>query len=198
VPAPPSRAVRLLIDLALVGWIVAWIVLGVQVGREVRGLTELSDTVVLAGDAIEQTGDLLEQVGRIPFLGQPVGDLADRIRETGRSAQRDAAATRSDVEDLSVLLALSIALIPTLPLLGLYLPLRFAWTNDARAVRRALKRAPTDPLLVEFLARRAVANFPYDSLLAVSPRPFRDLEEGRYDSLARLELDRLGIRNVSA
>ena len=98
---------------------------------------------------------------------------------------------------MSVLLALSIALIPTLPLLGLYLPLRWAWTNDARAVRRALRRAPTDPLLVEFLARRAVSNFPYDRLLAVSPQPFRDLEEGRYDALARLELDRLGIRNVS-
>ena len=87
---------------------------------------------------------------------------------------------------------------PTLPLLGLYLPLRWAWTNDARAVRRALKRAPTDPLLVEFLARRAVSNFPYDKLLAVSPQPFRDLEEGRYDLLAGLELDRLGIRNASA
>ena len=32
----------------------------------------------------------------------------------------------------------------------------------------------------------------------VSPQPFRDLEEGRYGSLARLELDRLGIRNGSA
>jgi hypothetical protein len=76
--------------------------------------------------------------------------------------------------------------------------LRWAWTNDARAVRRALKRAPADPLLVEFLARRAVSNFPYDTLLAVSPQPFRDLEEGRYESLAGLELDRLGIRNGSA
>jgi hypothetical protein len=106
--------------------------------------------------------------------------------------------SRDSTENLSVLLALSIALIPTLPLLGLYLPLRWAWTNDARAVRRALKLAPADPLLVEFLARRAVSNFSYDRLLAVSPQPFRDLEEGRYDSLARLELDRLGIRNGSA
>ncbi|MEX2646064.1 MAG: hypothetical protein WD249_07375 [Gaiellaceae bacterium] len=47
--------------------------IGVQVGRELRGLSELSDTVVLAGGAIEQTGDLLEQVGRIPFVGPPAG-----------------------------------------------------------------------------------------------------------------------------
>src|ERR687898_1358676 len=135
---PPPRRVRLLVDVALVGWLAAWIVIGVQVGREVRGLSDLSDTVVLAGGAIEQTGDLLEQVGRIPFLGTPVGDLADRIRETGRSAQRDAAATRSDVEDLSVLLALSIALIPTVPLAVLWLALRLRWRKERLVVRRAL------------------------------------------------------------
>ena len=133
--APPSRTVRLLIDVALVGWVVAWVVLGVQVGREVRGLTELSDTVVLAGEAIEQTGDLLEQVGRIPFLGQSVGDLADRIRETGRSAQADARATRGDVEDLSVLLALSIALIPTIPLAAIWLALRLRWRRERLGLR---------------------------------------------------------------
>jgi hypothetical protein len=60
-------------------------------------------------------------------------------------------------------------------------------------IRRALARTPSDPLLVEFLARRAVSSFPDDAILAASPPPFRDLEEGRNDALARLELDRLGI-----
>jgi hypothetical protein len=137
-------------------------------------------------------------LGSIPFVGSRVSTVADQVEEAGRSAQASGRDSRDSTENLSVLLALSIALIPTLPLLGLYLPLRWVWTNDARAVRRALKRAPTDPLLIEFLARRAVSNFPYDKLLAVSPQPFRDLEEGRYDSLARLELDRLGIRTGSA
>ena len=103
----PSRRTRLLIDAALIGWLVAWIVIGMQIGREVRGLADLNDTVVLAGQAIEQTGDLLEEVGRIPFLGQPVGGLADQIRATGRSAQRNAAASRDSVEDASTLLAVS-------------------------------------------------------------------------------------------
>ncbi|MBD0337967.1 MAG: hypothetical protein ICV67_01590 [Thermoleophilia bacterium] len=181
--APPSRTVRLLVDVALVGWVVAWVVLGVQVGREVRGLTELSDTVVLAGDAIEQTGDLLEQVGRIPFLGQPVGDLADRIRETGRSAQRDAAATRSDVEDLSVLLALSIALIPTVPLAALWLGLRLRWRRERVAVRRAL--AAGVPGVDGLLAERGRQTLPLDEVLSLG-----DDEE----ALAEAELRRLGLR----
>jgi hypothetical protein len=147
--------------------------------------------------AVEETGGLVRNLGSIPFVGNHVSSVADQVEAAGRSAQVSGRDSRDSTENLSVLLALSIALIPTLPLIGLYLPLRWAWTNDARAVRRALKRTPPDPLLVEFLARRAVLNFPYDKLLAVSAQPFRDLEEGRYDLLARLELDRLGIRNAS-
>jgi hypothetical protein len=196
----PTAGVRLirLLDVVAVLWVVLWLALALLVGREVRNLRELSDTVVTAGVAVEETGGLVRNLGSIPFVGGQVSTVADQVEEAGRSAQASGHDSRDSTENLSVLLALSIALIPTLPLLGLYLPLRWAWTNDARAVRRALKRAPTDPLLVEFLARRAVSNFPYDKLLAVSPQPFRDLEEGRYDSLAALELDRLGIRNGSA
>jgi len=179
-------------------WVVLWVGLALLVGREVRNLRDLSDTVVTAGVAIEETGGLVRNLGNLPFVGNQVSSVADQVEEAGRSAQVSGRDSRDSTENLSVLLALSIALIPTLPLLGLYLPLRWAWTNDARAVRRALKRTPSDPLLVEFLARRAVSNFSYDKLLAASPQPFRDLEEGRYDALARLELDRLGIRNASA
>src|SRR4051794_8139631 len=196
-PSAGARLIRLL-DVAAFVWVALWIVLAVFVGREVRDLRELSDTVVSAGAAVEQTGGLVRTLGNVPFLGAQVSDVAKQVEEAGKSAQVSGRDSRDSTENLSVLLALSIALIPTLPLLGLYLPLRWAWMNDARAVRRALKRAPADPMLIEFLARRAISNFPYDRLLAVSPQPFRDLEEGRYDSLARLELDRLGIRGGSA
>ena len=180
---PPSRRVRLLVDVALVGWLVAWVVLGVQVGREVRGLTELSDTVVLAGSAIEETGELLKEVGRIPFVGQPIGDLADSIREAGRSAQESASATRGDVEDLSVLLALSIALIPTIPLAVIWLALRLRWRRERVAVRRAL--AAGVPQVDALLAQRARHTLPLDTVLALG-------DDER--ALVAAELERLGLR----
>jgi hypothetical protein len=196
----PTAGVRLirLLDAVTVLWVVLWLVLAFLVGREVRNLRELSDTVVISGVAVEETGSLVRNLESIPFVGGRVSSVADQVEAAGRSAQASGRDSRDSTENLSVLLALSIALIPTLPLLGLYLPLRWTWTHEARAVRRALKRAPSDPLLIEFLARRAVSNFPYDKLLAVSPQPFRDLEEGRYEALARLELGRLGIRSNSA
>jgi hypothetical protein len=194
--AYPTAGVRLvrLLDVVAVMWVALWILLALLVGREVRDLRELSDTVVTAGVAVEQTGGLLKTVGNVPFLGAQVSGVAEQVEEAGRSAQASGRDSRDSTENLSVLLALCIGLIPTLPLLGLYLPLRWAWTHEARAVRRALGNRPGDPLLEEFLAHRAVSNFSYDRLLAVSEQPYKDLEEGRYEALAGLELSRLGIR----
>jgi hypothetical protein len=192
-PTAGARLVRFL-DVVAVLWVALWIVLALLVAREVRNLRELSDTVVTAGAAVEDTGGLVKRLGSIPFLGAQVSDVAEQVEAAGRSAQKSGRDSRDTTENLSVLLALCIGLIPTLPLLGLYLPLRWTWTHEARAVRRALRSRPNDPLLIEFLARRAVANFSYDRLMAVSGQPYRDLEEGRYQPLAALELERLGIR----
>lgn len=192
-PVPGLRLIRVL-DVAVVVWVVAWVVLALLVGREVRDLRELSDTVVVAGVAVEETGDLVDSLGSVPFVGSRVGEVADRVRTAGRSAQASGRDSRDSTENLSILLALSIGLIPTLPLLGLYAPLRVTWAREARAVRRALAAGSADPVLKEFLARRAVLNLPYQELRAVSPDPFRDLEEGRFDELAARELERLGLR----
>jgi hypothetical protein len=191
-PRAGARLIRVL-DVAAIVWMATWIVLGFLVAREVRHLRELSDTVVVAGVAVEETGDLLASLEGVPFVGSQVGDVAERVREAGRSAQASGAASRDSTQNLSVLLGLSIGLIPTLPLLGLYAPLRVAWTRETRAVRRALAARPSDPVLTEFLARRAVATLPYHELQAVSPDPFRDLEEGRFEALADRELERLGL-----
>ena len=143
----PTAGVRLirLLDVVAVLWVVLWVALALLVGREVRNLRDLSDTVVTAGVAVEETGGLVRNLGSIPFVGGQVSTVADQVEEAGRSAQASGRDSRDSTENLSVLLALSIALIPTLPLLGLYLPLRWAWTNDARAVRRALKRGADRP-----------------------------------------------------
>jgi hypothetical protein len=196
-PRSSARLIHVL-DAIVVVWVVAWIVLAVLVGREVRNLRELSDTVVLAGVAVEDTGDLVESLRRVPFIGGQVGDVAERVREAGASAQESGRESRDSTEDLSVLLALSIGLIPTLPLLGLYAPLRLSWTHDARTVRRALQDDADDPALTEFLARRAVANLHWDELRAVSENPYADLEAGRFDALANRELERLGLRRTDA
>ena len=196
-PRSSARLIHVL-DVATVAWVTAWVVLAVLVAREVRDLRELSDTVIVSGVAVENTGDLVASLESIPFVGERVVDVAIQVREAGVSAQESGEESRDSAENLSVLLGLSIGLIPTLPLLGLYAPLRLAWTRDARSVRAALAANPADPTLKEFLARRAVANLPYGDLLAVSRDPYGDLSGGRFDVLAARELERLGLRKALA
>ena len=192
-PRSEARLIHAL-DVAVVLWVAGWIVLAVFVGREVRDLRELSDTVVLAGVAVEDTGELLATLDNVPLIGGQVGDVAQEVQEAGASARQSGRESRDSTEDLSVLLALSIGLIPTLPLLGLYAPLRIAWTRDVRSVRRALVEGSTEAVLNEFLARRAAANLSFDDLRAVTADPYGDLAAGRFDGLADRELERLGLR----
>ena len=80
----------------------------------------------------------------VPFIGGRVGEVAKEVREAGASARESGRESRDSTDDLSVLLALSIGLIPTL-LLGLYAPLRIAWTWCARNPPRSSNARPTRP-----------------------------------------------------
>ena len=185
-PASPRGRFVHLVDALLVVWAAVWIVMGVAVYRQVRGLTTLSDTLDRSATAIDQTASALVPLEQLPFVGSRVGDVVEQIRTTARSAHGSAESSRGNAR-------FSVALAPTVPLVGLYVPFRVSRVKEVRAVRRALKRAVGDPDFEEFLARRAAEHLPFHRLREVSSNPWRDLEHGEYRGLARAELARLGI-----
>jgi hypothetical protein len=196
-PSTPSGRLVRLLDVALLAWTIAWIVVGVAVSRQVRGLTELSSTVVAGGQVLRATGQELDALGSLPFIGdqiqgmgRQVDDVADQAIVSGRDSVHR-------VKSLSTLLGFAIALVPTVPLIALYAPLRVARTREVRAVRQVLARDGMDPAFEQFLARRAVEKLPYHRLRQVSPDPWYDLATARYERLAAAELERLGLRHPS-
>jgi hypothetical protein len=193
-PRTPRPAARRLLDAAIILWAAAWIVVGLLVAREVRGLADLSRTVTAAGYALQEAGNTLGTLEGVPFVGEDVGDVAERTERAGRSARESGRSSRESVESLANLLGLSIALAPSLPLIALYLPMRLAWIREVRAVRRALAAAPDERGLDEYLARRAALSMPYDRLSATSADPWGDLAAGERRRLSDAELRRLGIR----
>lgn len=184
----------LLISDALVGvWIVFWCVVGVRVGTEVRDLGRLSGSVERVGQAVSDTGAALEELAGLPVVGDQLAAPAGPIREAGDAAQVTAKQSRSAAGDLSLLLGLSIALAPSLPMLLLYLPDRIGVARDRRAVGRAAARGLT-PELARVLAARAAVHLPLEELRKLTDDPYADLAAGRNDALAQAELRRLGIR----
>jgi hypothetical protein len=177
----PSRRLLAVLDVALVGWTCALLGVGVAATREVRGLGELGDTVILASGALRQTADLVDELSGLPFVGAEADRLADRVRRTARSANRQAAASKVHVRRLAVLLGAALVLVPVMPL-AVYVPLRVAWLREGRRIRRALRR--DDGRLDAWLARRALLLVPPERL----PAPADER------ALADAELARLGFR----
>lgn len=190
---PAGGALRAL-DVAVGTWAVAWVVVAIFVAVELSALGDLSDTVGAVGRAAESSGAALGLLGNLPLAGGFVDAAAEQIQEAGRRAQASAESSRRSTDALTVLLAAAIALIPSVPTVTLYLPARIGRRREVKAVEEALRRAGDDPRLSEFLARRAVGSLSYRRLSEVAPEPWREFGQGRYDRLARAELERLGLR----
>jgi hypothetical protein len=184
-----------LLDVLLIAWVAAWIVMGVWVSREVRGLSVLSDTLDRSAAAVEQTARALEPLGRIPFVGEQIRQLAEQARQAAASARASARASRDRADRLATLLGVSVALAPSAPIALLYIPLRARRLREMATLRTTLRRHRdrADPALEEFLARRASQRLPFHRLMAITPNPWRDIEEGRYGALAEAELRRMGL-----
>jgi hypothetical protein len=181
--ARPSRRTLLLLDAALATWTAALVVVGVLAAVEVRGISKLSDTVVVASGALRQTANLVDELGRLPVVGGDADELADRVRRTARTATRRAVASKRSVRRLAVYLGTALVLVPAVPL-ALYLPLRVGWSREGRWIRRMLDA--DDARLDPWLARRALLLLPPDRLA-----PGRDER-----ALADAELRRLGFRRT--
>ncbi len=188
-----SRRRLALADGVLAIWTATWIVLGVLIATEVRGLADLSATVTKAGVAVEVSADALHRLEALPLVGGQIAGPADRVGEAGRAAQQSGRSSRGSVRRLSVLLGIAIAIVPSAPLL-LYVPWRLAVARDRRGLRRAVEEGGLeDPVLLEVLARRAAQHLPYGQLRRASPDPWADIREGRFHALASVELERLGV-----
>jgi hypothetical protein len=193
---PTGRAL-LVLDVLLAAWVAFWVWLGVSVGHEVSGLRNLSQTVTKVGGAIEQTGATLQTIGSIPLVGDQLDATAGQIEEAGRSTIDSGRASRESVQSLSWMLALAVAVIPSLPILGFYVPLRVLDVRERRRLRTLALLHRDDPEFRRYLAHRALFTLPYTALDGGPPEPWCDYAEGRFDHLASAELQRLGVEPVA-
>lgn len=187
------RAPRRWLSLVVALWVLLWLVVGAVTGLQIRQLTEVSDSLVESAEALDVAGSALQDIGRLPLVGDRPEALGNQVRETAQEIDRAGSSSRETVQTVSVLLGLALVLIPIVPVVAVYLPLRRAGNRERKAVKRALAGTPNDPVLEEYLARQAVHNLPYSTLLEVSTDPWGDIRRGSFRRLANAELTRLGL-----
>jgi hypothetical protein len=190
VPAFLSARAMHVLNVGLAIWAAFWIGIAAYTAYEVAALRNLSDTVVKAGTATESTGHALAAVGQLPLVGGRIAHLAAQAITAGASARASGASTASTIDQLAVLLGIAIALVPTVPLLALYVPLALSWRRDRKAVRRALAEWDGEPELEAFLAQRALAHLRFDELRALG---YGTQHSPPNAELAAAELRRLGL-----
>ena len=186
------RGLRLL-DGLVASWVVLWVVLGAWTGHEIGQLTSVSDSAEASALAADRAGEALQSLRELPLVGEDAEELGDEVRTAAREVSANATESRVTVERLQVLLGIAIALLPLTPVLWSYLPARLTRRADLEALQRRLAAAPPDHGLTAYLAHRAVDRLPYRHLRALTDDPVGDLRAGRYELLARAELDRLGV-----
>jgi hypothetical protein len=188
-----ARAVRLT-DVGVAVWIAVWVVVGVLVWHDIGTQASLATDVIKVGGAVRQTGDALGVVGGLPLVGGQIGSFADRIKSMGAEVESSGQDSREATRQAAVVAGLAAGVLPAAMVLLLYLPVRLRWRRDVAAVAAALPGAAGDRALDAFLARRALAALPWDTLCRLTPDPCGAVERGDCRALAEAELARLGLR----
>lgn len=191
---PWRRTRQVLGDVLVLGWVVLWVRIGQAVHDVVGRLAAPGRTLEDAGsslsDGLTSAGDT---VARVPLIGDDArapftaaGGAADSIARAGVEVQ-------DGVHQLALLLGVTIAAVPILLVVAVWLRSRIRFVSRARGAERILDSAAD----LDLFAFRALATQPVRALARVSDDPAdawrrRDAEVVR--ALASLELRSLGLR----
>lgn len=100
----------------LIGWIAVWLLAGVLVWHEVRGLRPLTDTVVVASASLEDTAQTLRSVSNLPIVGGSLRRVANDASRTAASARESARAGRRSIDRLALILGIAVPAVAIAPL----------------------------------------------------------------------------------
>ena len=118
-------------DIAIALWIVGCILLAVWIAVSVRRLEPVGDTLVVSSRALEETSAALDTIKDVPFVGDEVTRVSQRIDETARSARESGLEARAAIDSVSITLAVAVLAVAVVPPLAGYLFARRRWAVDA-------------------------------------------------------------------
>jgi len=176
------------VDLTLIAWVLVCAFLGLKAGQGIASLSGVGDDVRAVGHAVHDAGDAIGSID-VPLVGGTIKDAGRSVSQAGADVERRGREGHQKIIRTAWLIGLAIALLPTLPLLGLYVPLRRRRVRERNAVVRGLDEARDDPTVERMLAERALLTLPYARLVELG-EPWRDVAEGRYGQLAAIERER--------
>jgi hypothetical protein len=188
---PAVRARQVILDAAVVVWVVLWVGIGRRLDQLIERLAGPGRSLQEAGRSLSgRAGGLGKDVGSLPVVGHALRAPFAAVSAGGQSLQDAGIAEQHAMHTLAIWLGVLVAVLPILWLAGRYLPGRRRWIREATAAS-SIRAASSTP---DLFALRALAHQPLSQLRKVRPDPMAAYREGDVDALAALELARLGLR----
>lgn len=192
--SPVRRARQVLADLFVLGWVLAWVLVGRWVHGLVMTLAAPADPLRRAGSSLaERMTDIAGRVTEIPLVGE--GLDAPFVGTAGVGDDLVLAGDRleSSVRGVAWVVSLLSAGTPILLVVLVWLLARGAWVRRAAALGREV----ADPESQQLLALRALVHQHPRDLQRLYPDPVAAYSSGDPDvwrALADLELAEVGLR----
>lgn len=191
---PVRRTLQVVGDVAVVVWILLWISIAGKVRAATLELATPGRKIdSSAGDLADRLRDAGRTVSDVPLVGDSVRSPFDGAAGAADGLAEAGRQQVAAVGGLAYWLGITVALIPILMLLWFYLPSRVAFVRRATAGRRFLDSGAD----LDLFALRAMAHQPLHVLARVDTDPagaWRRGESTVIDRLALLELRSAGLR----
>jgi len=179
------------IDFLVIAWVLLCLMLGMAATKRINHLGTLGDGLVSAGDSVAGVGAWIGGLQDTPLIGGTIGTIADRVDALGATTAQQGRDGKAAVWKAALAIGILITLLPTLPVLVVWIPARVALERERASLRAALQA--NEPGVWEYLALQAVDDMSFRDLRKISADPWEDIRNARYEKLARVEIDRLGL-----
>ena len=191
---PSRRAVQVATDVGIVLWVVLWVRIAQRVYDATMALAAPERNLAGAGSSFRDTmSSAGDGVDNLPLLDDRVATPFRSAAGVGTEIEKAGTDLVSAVERVSLLLALTTAMVPILIVGATWLVLRWRFARRATAAQRFIDAEPD----LDLFALRAMANQPMPRLAKVSDDPAGAWRRGDLDiihALALLELRDSGLR----
>lgn len=193
--SPGRRTRQVLADVAVLAWVVAWVLVGRWVFGLVMTLAAPADPLRKAGTSLsDRMTDIAGRVTEIPLVGDELDAPFHGTAGVGDDLVAAGDRLEGAVRTVAWVVSLLSAGTPILLVVLLWLLVRLAWVRRASALGREV----ADPESQQLLALRALVHQHPRRLQRLYPDPVAAYSSGDpevWRALADLELAEVGLRS---
>src|SRR5947209_14137744 len=175
-PEPwPGRLGRLTLDLLAVLWTAAWALAGWTLYRLVLALEVVADSISRTGETFNSWVRTFQNAvpSGVPGIGGAFRGIGDALQRTaGDPLVQRGMQAHTRIEQVAVVLGLSVAIVPIVSVTGAYVVWRWRDASELTAAAEFVRVARRSGRVAEanaVLAHRAVSVLPFRQLMRASP-----------------------------